>query len=327
MEIIEDMAPIFKNRKKFGENIQARYLNINDIQIGTFDTFETYTEVLATISLQTDLGSWDQDLLIRSFGDAVLFQEELNRFTSLEQRCAILPNITPTPLINIDKEKFRVIYDLGDENSLYAMKGKALELDLNVGRMIAALQGSVTVNLGQSGLREFMELLLGYIPVADDEKEKIGMLLEPHYPIIYNTDGGYEPVTLFDPEKIKIHLQGNNQYNFIVPLIRPDATIIDRMTDIAVYFTERAYEEFQRTGQVGQTQKDVAEFFTGYNTVLAHTSEKNLSLIYPNGITLDLQMLISFFLYEMKESSEPFTSPDSLRYLYYLLMTKPFLLY
>ncbi|MCE7736172.1 MAG: hypothetical protein GPJ54_14925 [Candidatus Heimdallarchaeota archaeon] len=327
MEIIEEMAPIFKNRKKFGENVQARFLTINDLQIGTFDSFETYTEVIATISLATDLGSWDQDLLIRSFSDAQLFQEELDRFTALEDRCSNLPNISPTPLINMDREKFRIIYDLGDENPLFQMKGKALELDMNVGRMIAALQGSVTANLRQTGLREFMELIIGYIPVADDEKEKIQMLLEPHYPIIDNTDGGYEPVTLFDPEKIKIHLHGNNQYDFIIPLIRPDANIIDRMTDIAVYFTERAYDEFKRQGNVEQTQKDVQEFFAGYNNVLAHTSEKNLSLLYPNGITLDLQMLISFFLYEMKESADPFTSPDSLRYLYFLLLNKPFLLY
>ena len=122
-------------------------------------------------------------------------------------------------------------------------------------------------------------------------------------------------------------MQGNNQYRFIIPLIRPDATVIDRMTDIAVYFTERAYEEFQQYGHVEQTQKNVQEFFAGYNSVLAHTSEKNLSIIYPNGITLDLQMLISFFLYEMKESEQPFTSPDSLRYLYFLLLKKPFLLY
>jgi hypothetical protein len=327
MEIIEEMAPVFKNRTRFGQSEQARFLNINDIQITTFDSFESYTEVLAKISLQTDLGSWDQDLLIRSFAEVRDFQEELDRFTELEKRCILLDNVNPTPLIHLDKEKFRVIYDLGDASSLSQVNGKAMNLDVNVGALVAALQGSITLNLGQTGLRDFMLLILDYIPVSDEEKEKIGMLLEPHYPIIVNTDGGYEPCTLFDPEKIKVYLLQENNFNFVIPPIKPDTNVIDRMTDIAVFFTERAFNEFCDLGHVDGTKKYVQEFFAGYNTVFSHISQSNLSLIYPNGITLDLQMLISFFLFEMKESEQPFTSPDSLRYLYFLLLKKPFLLY
>lgn len=327
MEIIEEMAPVFKNRNRFGETIQSRFLNINDLDILSYDKSETHTEILATVSLQSDSESWDQELLIRSFNEETDFKDELDRYSEIESRFVTTKNVEPTPLIDINRENFRVIYDLGESNPLSSINSKIPGLDASMGKLVAILQGSELKNLKFTSLRDLMGVILKYVPISNEEKEKISLLLEPHYPIIENTNGGYVPCTLFDPEQIKIHFAPNGEFYLLIPPKLPDSSIVDRMTDIAVYFTERAKTEFMSTGALDQTKADVQEFFMGYNMIFSELSNQNLYTVYPHGITLDLQMLISFVLYEMKNSDEPFSNPDSLRYLYFLLLKKPFLLY
>ncbi|OLS22151.1 MAG: hypothetical protein HeimC2_30380 [Candidatus Heimdallarchaeota archaeon LC_2] len=327
MEIIEDMTPVFKNRTRFGVTTQARFLSINDLEILTYDKTETHTEVLATVSLQSDDESWGQELLIRSYSEESDFKAELERYSELERRFISTKNVDPTPLININRENFRVIYDLGESTPLSSVNSKIQGLDESVGKLIAMLQASELKNLKYTSLRELMGVILKYVPISEEEKESISMLLEPHYPIIDNTNGGYVPCTLFDPEQIKVHFAPNNEFYFSVPPKLPDSNIVDRMTDVAVYFTERAQNEFMTTGALDKTKADVQEFFMGYNSIFSQISDQNLYTIYPHGITLDLQMLISYILYEMKNSDQPFSNPDSLRYLYFLLLKKPFLLY
>lgn len=327
MKIIEEMAPVFKNRTKFGERIQAKFLTINDLTIRSYDTTETYTEILATVSLQSDSTSWEQELLIRSFHEEIEFKDELDRFAELERRFAKTENIDPTPLINIDRENLRVIYDLGESNSLSSINAKIPGFDGSMGKLIAMLQGSEMKNLKFTSLRDQMEVILKYVPITDKEKTNISLLLEPHYPIIDNTNGGYMSCTLFDPEHVKVQFAPNNEFYFLVPPKQPESKIVDRMADIAIYFTERAHMEFMATGTLDSTKADVQEFFVGYNKIFSELSDQNLYTVYPHGITLDLQMLISFVLYEMKNSARPFSSPDCLRYLYFLLLKKPFLLY
>lgn len=327
MEIIEELAPIFKNRTKFGERIQAKFLSINDLSIRSYDTTETHTEILAIVSLQSDSASWEQELLIRNFHEETEFKDELDRFSELERRFATTENVDPTPLINVNKENLRVIYDLGELYPLSWVNTKIPGLDASMGKLIAMLQGSEMKNLKFTSLRDIMGVILKYVPISDIEKKNISQLLEPHYPIIDNTNGGYVPCTFFDPEQIKIQFAPNNEFYFLVPPKQPESNIVDRMADIALYFTERAQKEFMSTGSLDETKMDVQEFFVGYNTIFSVLSDQNLYTVYPHGITLDLQMLINFVLYEMKNSDRPFSNPDCVRYLYFLLLKKPFLLY
>lgn len=331
MAIAEELTSMLKSRHKDEAGNTASVISLNDVEIISYHPTDEFTIIEANLLMRTDIGDFEALLVIKKFTTFKLFQDELVRHSDLEARCLRFPDIEPFSVMKIDKDELRIIYDMANGKTADQLEIDPDILDTTWGRILAVLQGQSSISLEHTSIRELLTYIIDYLPFSEDEKMKFSMLLEPHFPIIDRTVGGYFPATLFDPTRVRFRLVRDKGGKIVikieVQIHDPGSQAVDRMADVASIFAERAYTEFIETGAVEATKISLKNLFRGYNNVSVQFGDVKLEQMYPNGITLDLQMLISFFLMRLNASEKPFSEPDEVRYIYFLLIKKPFLLF
>ncbi len=335
----EQLIPYFKTFKKDENGNPARYVSIQDIDyeqkiIGGINNIDLRVKVLS------NNGNWVHTLLIREFQTIELMDDELKRYAELDLRCSIYDNIYPYPMVHVDKNTKQIIYE--SPNGL-KFSDLSLSIDLQyylIGTILAMIQGSKSFPLDIDKMKDIMSLLIKTIPFTKKEQEAITNLVEPHFYLLPNCMGGYRPMTLYDPysmifipqiseEQITIN-NVTTAYKIVIPMNITEDNIVDRMTDISNFIVLNAYDEFKKTGNVIYNKKLIKNFFSGYNQHARKNGYSKLEELYPHGITLDLQLTISFLIVQysyLQENKEFILEKDAIRFIYFLLMKKPFLLF
>lgn len=328
VEMLEDMKSLFASKRPDTQGNPARFLTIKDVEILEYTALDTKTEVLAQIDFQSDNGDWKQEILIRQFALMEDYTQELNLHEQIVDRCSRFDLVEAALVIHRDDRSMRIMYDLDEAITFFAFRQQTSYIHDLIGKAVAILQGVDSYGLDHTNLRELCEFIIQQIPLSPDDKEMVRMLLEPHFPIIDYTPGGYVPTTLFDPSFVRIKITKMNSYIVYIIPHEPLEPVVDRMTDVAAIYAESSYVEFCAFGHVDTTRQLIARFFKGYNELSGFVHGTPLEKLYPHGITLDLQMFINFFLLEMTKLSEgiAFKDPITYQYMVFLLTKKPFLL-
>ncbi|MHA2250382.1 MAG: hypothetical protein ACXAD7_08465, partial [Candidatus Kariarchaeaceae archaeon] len=268
MEIAELVAPFFKLRKKDEEGNPARFISVKDVQFNQI-VKENHVEFDVTIHLLSDQGGWLQNVIIREFTDSDSFNDELTRYSTLEKRCFQFSNVTLLPMINIDQNNFRIVYEKQKGFTIYQLGLSQRLADFTLGQLAAILQGNEGVNIDQKASMEIFHFLLSHLPFTLEERESIMNLLAPHMDLLSRSNGGYYPCTLFDPYELQfIPLQDKDSITMeaiankgailaVLLIQTPENLIIDRMTDVATIFSQRAFNEFRYTGDVLETKQSI----------------------------------------------------------------------
>lgn len=340
MNVAESLIPYFKSRKKDEKGNSARFVSVQDVN---FDQvlMGDVNNIKLKVKLLSDQGGWTHDLIIREFKDEDILTDEINRYNELERRVLIFDNIFPSPLIHIDKERKQLIYEYKTGEKFRELQLDDELKDYQIGRIFAMIQGEFSNPLDGEKMRALFTYMINSLPFQPEEKENIAMLLEPHYYILPNSLGGYQPCTLFDPANIEFtklvdeditkQLMKENKALFLtIPLQQPEDMIVDRMADVASFYIRRVFTEFIETGSVENVKNLILSFFEGYNSVSKEIGTPNLEELYPHGITLDIQLLLVFWILKYTEISKKIDNAwnkDSLRFTYFLLLKKPFLLF
>ncbi len=329
MEIAEDIAPHFKERRTDEHGNPVRYISVQDVHFEKkVDTAQSI-EYRVNFDFLSDQGHWNQPVIIKEFSSLELLEEEVLRYNQLKKRCTLFDDIDPYPMISLDRENLQIVYEELEGSSFEELQLTDDEYDIIIGRLAAILQGDTRVSLQDTSLRVLLDYIVKNMPIDDDFHEEFSLLLEPHYYIIPPCHGGYDPCIVFLPEEMKF-TRISNSIKTHIPMITSDGTPTDRMTDVANIYTLDGVTEFSSSGNLDRTQARVKNFFEGYNIVASKMNAPKLEELYPNGITLDLQMFVSYALMELQlikhENLSYFTNPEALRYFYYLLQKKPFLL-
>ncbi|MHA2172404.1 MAG: hypothetical protein ACXAB7_21240, partial [Candidatus Kariarchaeaceae archaeon] len=329
MEIAETIAPQYKERRTDEHGNPVRYISVQDIHFDKKVDTEQSIEYRMNIDFLSDQGHWNQPIIVKEFGSAELLEQEILRYDQLKKRCSLFDDIDPYPMISLDRENLQIVYEELEGNTVDDLQLSKDEYDIVMGRLAAILQGGTRVSLQDTSLRAFLDYIVQHMPVGEEYREELSLLLEPHYYIIPPCHGGYEPCILFLPEEMKFEKVGNSIKTHI-PMITSDGTPTDRMSDVANIYTLDGVSEFTSSGNLDRTVQRVKNFFAGYNIVSQRLNAPNLEELYPNGITLDLQMLVSYVLMEMQliqhEQLSTFSNPDAMSYIYFLLQKKPYLL-
>lgn len=341
MKISEQVAPFFRNRKKDEFGNPPRFLNVKDIQYSKI-TKDELAEYDIVIFLLSDLGSWSEQIVIREFNKIELLEDEIFRYTRLEQRCLNFKNVKILPIISVDKENYRVIYENQLGFNIYQLGLSQKLIDYTLGQITSIYHGNEVIGLEQITVRELLHFLINHLPFTLEERESIQNLLEPQLNYLTKTKGGYLPCSLFDPNKLQFvpslerdsismdALANQGALLSVILLEKPEAFVIDRMTDVATIYSNRAFKEFLSTGDVIETKHSIENFLQGYKDISNKLETPSLSEIFPEGITLDLQMLMSYYLVEItKLQGKPggktgFENKDPIRYSYLLLTQTPF---
>ncbi len=340
MEIAEVIAPYFRSKKKDASGQSARFISVKDIQFNKIRKNNT-DEYDVFVQLLSDQGSWTENIIIKEFSDNTSFQQEMTRYGELEIRFSQVPYVKLLPLIHIDKQNFRIVYEKQNGFDIDQL-GLSQELtDFTLGQLTALLHGPKISRLDQTTSQLFVDFLLNHLPFQDEERGSIKKLLQPHWELLAKSGGGYIPFTFYDPKKfqfIPMRDKGSITKNAIryhgaiqslITIEDPDYPVADRMADISVIFCKQAYEEFLLNDEVEDTIRCISDFLDGYDEIAAKIKAPPLKDMYPRGSTLNLQMLINFLLIEINKlhgTPDPtgLKNKDAIRYVYMLLVNKPF---
>ncbi len=334
----ELIAPFFKNRKKNDQGNSPRYINVKDIDFIQIDKGDSI-EYEIIVQLLSDQGIWTETILIREFNNNEDLEDEISRYGRLEQRCFLFPNIELAPMININRANFQIIYEKHKGVNIYQLGLSQKMVDVILGQITSLFHGHEVVDLERTTSKELIHFLISHLPFTDEERGSIIELLESHLERMTDSKGGYLPCSLLNPNKLKFDVMHEEDTTLdviarkggllsMLSIEKPEDFVMDRMTDVATIFSNRAYSEFIAIGNVDQTKLSIENFFSGYNEISSKLGTPSLSDLYPKGITLDLQMLIGFFLVEIHKlhirTVSDFENKDPIRYVYFLLTKFPF---
>jgi hypothetical protein len=340
MEVAEQLIPYFKSKMKDERGNLARHVSIQDINFSQI-VRGGINNIIVNVKVLSDVGQSMKKIIIREFQTRELLDDEIKRYNELERRCAPLDNVNAQPMINIHQEQLQLVYEESDFDKLGAFNYDLEKKDYIVGKILAMLQGKGTKALDSEFPKQLIQFLLDHLDFSEREIRAIENLLEPHYKIISNSSGGYFPTTLFNPPKMaiaalkdldeinQVDIDQNRAFIIIIPVDQVEDSVVDRMADVASYFLPRVYREFIKTGDVLDSKYELINFFIGYNYLSRRVNIPSLDELYPEGTTLDFQFLLTFLLSEVSLSkSNPTYSwnPDKLRFCYFLILKKPFLL-
>ncbi|MCY3415041.1 MAG: hypothetical protein INQ03_25545 [Candidatus Heimdallarchaeota archaeon] len=340
MAIAESLIPYFISQKRDDQGNPARFASVQDVEFEQH-VLGDINNIALKVKVLSDAGDWIHDLIIREFKDLNLLDDEIKRYNELERRCIHFENIYPSPMISIDRSRHQLVYEYNTGKKLNDLDIDKNLKDYMLGRIFGMVQGELAMQLNADQMRELLGLLLENLPFSAEEQDKISMLLEPHYYILPNCLGGYLPTTLFDPNSIeftrieqgritKDHIDRNQAVYLTIPMQLPESDgVVDRMSDVASYYMLEAYAEFYETGKVIMTTQKIIKFFEGYNSIASTINLQSMRGLYPHGITLDLQMLLVFWIMKFSELQQKVGewTMDDLRFSYFLLLKKPFLLF
>ncbi|MHA2251466.1 MAG: hypothetical protein ACXAD7_13975 [Candidatus Kariarchaeaceae archaeon] len=329
MEIAETIAPQYKERRVDEYGNPVRYISVQDIHFHKKVDTEQSIEYRMDIDFLSDQGPWNQPVIVKEFTTSELLEEEEFRYNQLKYRCSFFDDIDPYPIIYLDPINRQIVFEELEGSTIEELQLTSDEYDIIMGRLAAILQGDTRVSLQDTSLRPFLDYIVKNMPISEEYHEELSLLLEPHYYIIPPCHGGYEPCIIFLPEEMKFTRVGNSIKTHI-PMITSDGTSTDRMSDVANIYSLDGVTEFSTSGSLDLTVQRVKNFFAGYNIVARKLNVPNLEELYPNGITLDLQMFVSYALMELQliqhEQLSTFTNPNAMKYIYFLLRNKPFLM-
>jgi hypothetical protein len=341
MEIAEIVAPYFRRKIKDETGQSARFISVKDIQFNQ-KAKDDGIEFDVVIQLLSDQGSRSESVIIREFNDVNSFKGEISRYNTLQQRFLVFPFVNLLPMIHIDNDNHRIVYEKEVGFNIEQL-GLSQELtDYTLGQITALLHGNKSINLELSNESTILDFLISHLPFTDEEQGSIRKLLTPHLKFLSSSTGGYSPCTYYDPRTLnfipvldkenitKTSVTEEGAIQSIILVETPENTIADRMTDISVIFSRQAYDEFLTSGKIVETKQCLVDFLEGYNEISKRINMPQLSTLYPKGSTLNLQMLINFWLIEInKLHGKPggisgFENKDMIRYTYYLLVKMPF---
>ena len=340
MNIAEQLIPYFKSKMKDEAGNIARHVSIQDINFSQVVRGEI-NNILVEVKVLSDVGQSVKKINIREFQTRELLDDELRRYNELEKRCAPLDNIDAQAMINIFQDELQLVYEVSDFIKLGDFNYNSESKDYIVGKLLAMLQGKGNEGLDVEFPKQLIEFLFDNLDFSPREIKSINNLLQPHYELISKSNGGYFPATLFNPNNMaiqplkdlddisQIDIDQNRAFKIIIPVDQVEDSVADRMADIASYFLPRIYREFLKTGDVLDSKYDLINFLRGYNFLSRKVSIPSLDDLYPAGLTLDFQFLLTFLLSEASlQKSNPTYSwnPDKLRFSYFLILKKPFLL-
>lgn len=338
MNIAEQLIPYFKSKMIDEEGNMARHVSIQDINFSQLVRGEI-NNILVDVKVLSDVGQSVKKVNIREFQTKELLEDEIKRYNELEKRCAPIDNIDAQPLISIFQEDLQLVYEVSDYEKLSVFNYDLETKDYIVGKILAMLQGRSTHSLDAEFPRQLIEFLLDSLDFSTKEINSINKLLQPHYDLITNSTGGYFPATLFNPPNMaiialkdlddisQIDIDQNRAFKIIIPIDQVEASVADRMADIASYFLPRVYREFLKTGNVLDSKYELINFLKGYNYLSRKVVVPSLDELYPEGLTLDFQFLLTFLLSEASlQKSNPTYSwnSDKLRFSYFLILKRPF---
>ncbi|MHA2503748.1 MAG: hypothetical protein ACXAE3_12875 [Candidatus Kariarchaeaceae archaeon] len=336
MELAESLAPEFKARNN------ARYISVQNIDYEYIATPE-YIELDIKIDFLSDEGAFTQYVIAKEFSSPELMEQEVQQYNTIEKRCLYFRNIRPAVMLRLEKNLKRIIYEVKGSQTIRDLDLSPIVKENLLGRLAAILQGEGEHSIPSGSYREIIAFIVQFLPFNEDERDTIWLLLEPHLLLLPHSKGGYKPATVFDVNNFMItldkpatdltleELENNLSYTVEIKISPPQEDIVDRMADVASLYARQAYKEFLETGDVIATKTLVKQYFQGYNIVSSQVGIGKMEELYRNGITLDLQMLIGFFLLEiavMQQTNDVshFKNPDKLRFINFLLLKKPFLL-
>ncbi|MHA2249613.1 MAG: hypothetical protein ACXAD7_04585 [Candidatus Kariarchaeaceae archaeon] len=342
MEVAELVAPLFREKITDEEGNPARFISVLNIDYQDEDWGDILNHTV-DIQLHSDQGQLTQKILIREFQTPRLMEIELNRFTEIEQRCQPFPELEAEPMININTERLFVVYEKVEGTSFEELQLQLNVLDYLMGRISAILQGPQIFPLDENTIREMMIFLLMNLPFTDEERASIVNLLEKNFEKIGASTGGYLPCTLFHPNAIifqplmeyrfidNITIDEGKAFKIIISNLYPENLSNDRISDFAVYYHTRSYNEFLEEGEISIIEYEMQSFLEGYNNIIKSLNLPSLKELYPQGNTLNLQLLSAAWLQEAEKVQsgqidyDNFEERDFLRYTYYLLLENPFL--
>ncbi|MHA2171799.1 MAG: hypothetical protein ACXAB7_18140 [Candidatus Kariarchaeaceae archaeon] len=341
MEIAEVVSPYFRTKKKDAAGNAARFISVKDIQFNQYEKGNA-TEYDVTIQLLSDQGSWTDGIIIREFDSGAKLEAEMTNYNQLQSRLNKYPTMQLLPMINIDRENKRIVYEKQTGYTIDQLDLSQNLTDFFLGQLTASLHGGEYLQLESTTLQTLIDFLLAHLAFTDEERSSLSYLLEPHLQSVRAGKGGYAPYTSFDfsnfhfvpqisKETItKANILSGKAVKSIIRIDYPEAPIVDRMTDISSIFCRAAYSEFLSNGKMKETVNAVYNFLEGYEARSDEMGYSSLLDMYPIESTLNLQMLVNFWLIEINKlqgipgGATGFEGKESIQYAYFLLLQKPF---
>jgi hypothetical protein len=339
MELAEELAPLFQSKIKDKHGNEARYISVHNIEY-TKKSYNKIVEYEIDIHFFSDQGDYYQTLWIKEFADYDTMKEELDGYYDTVNVSINYPDINIYPLLKMDQERGLLIYEKPPGFDLDRL-GFSDELKYFIlGRIYGVLHGKNLEELDHVTLKEFLTFLINHLPFTDEEKRSVQNLVERELIKYKQNFGGLIPQMQIRPVGIVFQIHDSKQKlsketvsttNDIVANLRyelPDKLTIDRMSDVAYLFHDRAFEEFQKTGKLDNTILEMSHYFAGYIDALISLKLPSLEQLYPIDNTINLQLLFVAWLREVEKlqigALEPHKDRDLLQYSYYLLTDNPF---
>ncbi|MHA2171798.1 MAG: hypothetical protein ACXAB7_18135 [Candidatus Kariarchaeaceae archaeon] len=340
MQIAEHVAPFFRSHIRERTGKSPRFITVKDIQYSQHMK-DHAVDFEVNINYISDQGSWNELIVIRDFKNITPFEDEISRYSRLEKRCTQFANVKILPMISVDRENYRIVYEKQKGYSIYQLGLSQKLVDYTLGRISAIFHGKELINLKQSSSKELLNFLVEHLPFTDEEKGSILTLGSSHLDVFESSQGGYQPCSVLDPNNLFFTptqemdaismdaLANKGAIIAVIPIEAPEDIVMDRMTDVATIYSNRAYGEFLSTGSLEETIQSMRNYFQGYDESAKILGIPTFRELYPNGFTLDIHMLISHFLVEIHKlhgapgGKTGFEDKDPIRYAYYLLVKKP----
>ena len=345
MTIAEDIAPIFKSQTTEMFGFKARYISVKNVEfkaqnLGFCQQYNTEIEFLS------DQGSWFKNVIVRYFNSEDEVEHELKLFNILELNCLKFPNISPSPLIIVNKNQHYVVYDLLNDKKLQDLDLSVKYQDFLMGTVYAITHGGKSYELD---IYEIIELVkYGVNDLTANIKTKLRFLEKvDHYKkLVSASKYGYLVSTQPNPKNFRFRyliseqslsekeISYQNAFEVTILPTQSQEKVSDRMLDVGLLFADDGFKEFQRTGKVRKTKTRILHFLRAYSIIHKKISSVSLVQLYPLGYPLDLYMILVVYLSGVNQLNALQDDNDKqtliiefLKYFEFVLMTHPFQMY
>jgi len=245
---------------------------------------------------------------IRFSKNAEIYQNERSLYEELKKRVGEIENLNIEEMILYDDSSSRIVYKgtvgthLNELDPLYS--------NFLLGTISSMIHGDTVSDLDFKPLRETFNILLNNLPFEKEDCDELKSVIDKRFDGMKRTFSGYLPLTQIQKENIVVELEKSIEeidlyslskligLKVIIPMRVPRFEVKDRLNDLGVHFSEEAFNHYIETKDLEEIKGNLESFISGYSSSLYERTGVRIKNLYPDGLTLDLQLILNLWITE-----------------------------
>ncbi len=302
--VLESTSDIINVLKEELEGAQIEFKDFNYEVV----SHESYIEILLTLRLIVEGEDIEKSYILRFFTNMESYNSEKSMYNELQQRLRSIENIHLFRVIHYDDQKSRVIYECRGDNTLEQVE--SLYSSFLLGNVSSMIHGDSASYIDFKPLHETFLLFIDNIPFEEETRDLLKRVLKERFESLGTSYSGYIPLTELRREDVRINssepIENMDLYNIsklngievFIPMVSPTFEVKDRLSDLGRFYADSAFREYCETGNLDNTMGSLESFISGYSSSLYERSGVRLKNLYPNGLTIDIQLALNVWISE-----------------------------